>query len=300
LANIFTIGKVARITGLTPGCIRAWESRYGAVTPDRTSTGRRTYSDDNVSRLKLLAEIIGYGYGISALANLTDEELQQELQAARVSDPNHQDIVIVNQVIEKILGMNIGECDSRLAAAFVNLGPWQLAESVIGPLLDAIDEKSENELHFGHRHLIVNLIRSRLYAGFQALQGVRNRPMVCFTTLEGEEHEIDALLSCYLARVSGISSEYIGPNVSAPTIVEIAKNFQCSVVSVNVRTPLDKSNAVSRLIEVRKILPDNVQLWIGGVRSAEAGSFIQPEKRIVIGNFAKLREELDKLALNAS
>jgi len=295
MKRLHPIGTISRITGLTPGCIRAWETRHRAVVPERTASGRRVYTDDNVSRLKLLAEIIGYGYGIGALAGLTDEELQRELQTARASDPRRQDIVVVDQMIANILKMNIGECDSRLAAAFVNLTPWHLAESVIVPLLDAIDENSEKELHPGHRHLIVNLIRSRLHAGFQTLQELKGRPVVCFTTLDGEGHEIDALMSCYLARASGVYSEYIGPNVAAAVLVDIATHFQCTAVSISVRTPLDESNAVSRLIEVRKKLPDIVQLWIGGVQSKEAGSFIPMENCVIIENLARLREELDKI-----
>jgi hypothetical protein len=42
------IGVVSRRTGLGQDVIRAWERRYGAVVPQRTDTGRRLYTDEDV------------------------------------------------------------------------------------------------------------------------------------------------------------------------------------------------------------------------------------------------------------
>lgn len=39
------IGLVSRRTGLKPDVIRAWERRYGAIEPGRTSSNRRYYLD---------------------------------------------------------------------------------------------------------------------------------------------------------------------------------------------------------------------------------------------------------------
>jgi MerR HTH family regulatory protein/B12 binding domain len=48
------IRVVARRTGLTSHVIRVWEKRYGVVSPLRTPTNRRLYSDSDVERLQLL------------------------------------------------------------------------------------------------------------------------------------------------------------------------------------------------------------------------------------------------------
>ena len=47
--SLFPIRYVSRQTGLTPHVIRAWENRYGAVTPKRTDTNRRVYSNADIS-----------------------------------------------------------------------------------------------------------------------------------------------------------------------------------------------------------------------------------------------------------
>src|SRR6188768_2142134 len=67
---------VAARTGLTPDLLRAWEKRYGAVAPVRSSGGQRLYSDADVERLSLLARAVEGGRAIGQIANLPLDELQ--------------------------------------------------------------------------------------------------------------------------------------------------------------------------------------------------------------------------------
>ncbi|MBT5927694.1 MAG: MerR family transcriptional regulator [Verrucomicrobia bacterium] len=43
-----SINIAAKRSGLTPHVIRVWEKRYDAVTPIRTGTNRRQYSDEDI------------------------------------------------------------------------------------------------------------------------------------------------------------------------------------------------------------------------------------------------------------
>jgi DNA-binding transcriptional MerR regulator len=51
---VYGIGAVARLLGLTPSTIRTWEDRYGVVSPQRSSGGRRLYSRDEVEWLRFV------------------------------------------------------------------------------------------------------------------------------------------------------------------------------------------------------------------------------------------------------
>lgn len=51
---IYSIGAVARLLGTTPGTLRTWEDRYGVISPQRSSGGRRLYSRDEVERLRFV------------------------------------------------------------------------------------------------------------------------------------------------------------------------------------------------------------------------------------------------------
>src|SRR4029077_17330070 len=72
---MYTIKQAAARTGVAVPTIRAWERRYGVVSPARTTAGYRLYDDDAVERL-------------AAMRFLVETEGWRPSQAAeRVKDP---------------------------------------------------------------------------------------------------------------------------------------------------------------------------------------------------------------------
>lgn len=51
------IKVAARRSGLTPHVIRVWEKRYNAVSPARTASNRRLYTDADIERLRILRHL---------------------------------------------------------------------------------------------------------------------------------------------------------------------------------------------------------------------------------------------------
>lgn len=72
----YKIGAVSKITGIGTETLRAWERRYEAVVPGRSSSGGRLYSRDDVAKLLLLKSLVNNGHAISSVAGLTIEELK--------------------------------------------------------------------------------------------------------------------------------------------------------------------------------------------------------------------------------
>ncbi|MBT8386872.1 MAG: MerR family transcriptional regulator, partial [Ignavibacteria bacterium] len=64
----YPIKVVSQMTGLSAFVIRAWEKRYDAVTPARTETNRRLYSEDDIEKLRLLNEAVNKGHNIGGIA----------------------------------------------------------------------------------------------------------------------------------------------------------------------------------------------------------------------------------------
>ncbi|NNC67113.1 MAG: MerR family transcriptional regulator [Gammaproteobacteria bacterium] len=81
--NTYKIGAVSRITGIGSETLRAWERRYGAVTPSRTESGDRNYSRDDVAKLLLLKSLVDAGISIGTIAGLNTEQLKSRID----SDP---------------------------------------------------------------------------------------------------------------------------------------------------------------------------------------------------------------------
>ena len=70
-----TIGAVANLTGVPTHTLRKWESRHSIVTPNRSESGRRFYTNEHVQRLLLVKRLMGEGHSLAELARLDNDEL---------------------------------------------------------------------------------------------------------------------------------------------------------------------------------------------------------------------------------
>ncbi len=77
----YTIGVVARRTQMHPETLRVWERRYKLIVPGRSDTGRRLYSESDISKLLLVKQLTDLGHSISSVADLSDDELKARLSA---------------------------------------------------------------------------------------------------------------------------------------------------------------------------------------------------------------------------
>jgi MerR family transcriptional regulator, light-induced transcriptional regulator len=73
VAALFPIRVVARLTGINPVTIRAWERRYRLVRPERTPGGHRLYSRADVELLRAASRLVDQGVSISRATRLLDD-----------------------------------------------------------------------------------------------------------------------------------------------------------------------------------------------------------------------------------
>jgi DNA-binding transcriptional MerR regulator len=58
---LYSIGAVARMTGIAVGTLRTWEDRYGLVVASRSTGGQRRYSRDQLEQLMFVAGEVNEG-----------------------------------------------------------------------------------------------------------------------------------------------------------------------------------------------------------------------------------------------
>lgn len=75
----YRIGAIASLTGITPDALRVWEKRYGLIQPKRTTTGNRIYSEEDLTRLSLIKNLLDAGDSISKLVSLDISELKKRV-----------------------------------------------------------------------------------------------------------------------------------------------------------------------------------------------------------------------------
>ena len=75
----YRIGAIASLTGITPDALRVWEKRYGLIQPKRTETGNRIYSEEDLTRLSLIKNLLDAGDSIGNLVSLDISELKKRV-----------------------------------------------------------------------------------------------------------------------------------------------------------------------------------------------------------------------------
>jgi len=101
--ELYGIGAVAKLTGLTDHTIRVWERRYSAVVAERAANGRRVYSPADVEKLGLLKRLTDEGLSISQIAGDTIEALRERTQSmadyASAPVPDHIGVAILGDFL---------------------------------------------------------------------------------------------------------------------------------------------------------------------------------------------------------
>jgi DNA-binding transcriptional MerR regulator len=80
--DLYRIGTVANLTGISVERLRAWERRYG-LAPAFRSGKTRFYSKVQLDRLGKVKRLIDQGHPISTLVALSDQQLEERLAATR-------------------------------------------------------------------------------------------------------------------------------------------------------------------------------------------------------------------------
>ncbi len=85
--GLYRSGVAARLAGLPVETLRVWERRYGISDTGRSPHGQRLYSDAQVSRLRMMKQLVDQGHPIGALAQLSLDQLAALALGAQSRSP---------------------------------------------------------------------------------------------------------------------------------------------------------------------------------------------------------------------
>ena len=88
---VYSIGAVARMLDIPASTLRAWEERYGMVSPSRSSGAQRLYSRAQVEQLRFIKAQIDSGVSAADAHRLLSEELSGEHSAGPPPVPRQDD-----------------------------------------------------------------------------------------------------------------------------------------------------------------------------------------------------------------
>jgi DNA-binding transcriptional MerR regulator/methylmalonyl-CoA mutase cobalamin-binding subunit len=292
-----SIGATARRTGLTPAVIRVWESRYGAVEPQRTESGQRRFSEDDVRRLEMLKALTDAGHRIGLIGSSSDAELEQLLQALRGpslrligGDPSLEGALAAVAALDREGFRRSLDEASRVMSRIA------LLDRFLGPLMQEVGERSASgDLRMVHEHLATAEVRGFLDGIVSAFPPSPGAPAMVVGTPAWQHHELGALLVTASARAEGWRVTYLGPNLPAAELASAAVEIDARVVVLSLTFVEDRGHLLGELRTLRGLLPDGTELLVGGRSAAEISEELVELGALRGEALPDLRRELERL-----
>ena len=309
-----SIKAVAQQTGLSTHVIRVWEKRYGAVRPVRTSSNRRVYSSIEVQRLDLLRRATELGHSIGNIARLSPESLAQLLQnqstssdnlplsralspTARTGSAGFEDTdQLIATCIEHIRNLDHQSLEKALATAMVSLGHQGMLQKLIAPLARDIGEEWRlGTLKVAHEHFASAVIRTFLWSASRPFAASELSPDLIVATPAGQHHELGAVMVAAVARNRGWHVTYLGTCLPAAEIAGAAIQNGTKAVLLSIVYPEDDEDLPSELRSLRKLLPNDVKILVGGRASAGYQDCLREIGAVVLTDLETLYPALDAI-----
>ncbi len=219
----YKISDLANLSGVKPHTIRIWEQRYNMLTPLRSDTNIRYYDDDQLRRLLNVVTLQNAGFKISAIGNLSDEEITNQIELLNNSGgPGIKEESIINQLISAGFTFNEHQFEKAFSNAILSFGLSGAYEKVLYPMMNKIGLLwVTEEISPAQEHFISQLIRQKLFAAIDSLEPVSEFSETWLLFLpENEHHEIGLLVANYILRSKGINVCYLGADVPLQSLKE--------------------------------------------------------------------------------
>jgi len=272
------ISVVVRRTGLSQDILRAWEKRYRAVTPLRTPTSRRLYTEDDVAKLRLLKQLVDGGRRISDVASLSLEELR-----SMASEDASEAVVAPRVVPRQAVGSYLSACleaverldrqglEQALDAALVALSRPRLRTDVLVPLIQALGDRWQSgSWRVVHEHLASAVLRSFLWAMWRRSEPGPGAAAIVVATPAGQHHELGALLAAGVASDLGWRVVYLGTDLPAEEIAAAVQACNAGVVLLSLVYPVSEPGLIDEIARLRGLVGREVGIIAGG-RAATLG-----------------------------
>ncbi len=241
---MFTANEVEQRTRVPATTLRQWERRYGLPNPQRTHSGYRLYSPEDIACIEFLKEKIASGVPASRAAQLYVLQHGARTQktipnpAAQVGHPRGISNDLVAQLVDATMRGDTHKADRILANAHASLSVEAVLLDVIQPTLITIGEKwHRGEITVAHEHQASNYLRGKLHQLLELAGSPRHGPVVVVACAPHEYHEIGSLTLAIFLRRAGLRTHYLGANTPVEDLVRFCKEVRADAVMISAGSP---------------------------------------------------------------
>lgn len=256
-----TIKWVAGQLGLPATTLRAWEQRYGVVTPDRSDGGYRLYDEEAVDALRRMASLVADGMQPALAA---DEVRRGPGTRPRASDAAPRGLPDPGALVAASRTFDARALERTLDAAFAAAGFEYVVDVWLMAAMRELGEAwASGGLDVAHEHFISAGVMRRLAAAFDAAGESRGGRHVVTGLAPGATHEIATLAFATMVRRAGVRVTYLGPDLPVASWVEAVRSTRPDAVVVGSPRATDDAAACAVVEAVTDAAP-HLPVFVGG------------------------------------
>jgi methanogenic corrinoid protein MtbC1 len=303
-AQRWTIGAVARATGLSADTLRIWQKRYGFPVPQRKPSGHRLYTSADVRRLRRISEAIARGHRTGRVVRMSEPGLQSLLSSAGRSEPRPAAGAVappLRSLLPLVRAHDARGLEDALLGDLAALGPMAFLRRRVAPLVEEVgDAWARGAIGVHHEHLfserledVLRGVRLHLERAVDASpeRGAR-RPALLLATLPGETHALGLQMAALVVVLSGGSVVLLGADTPVADIAAAARARRCAAVAISISISTGGPESRDLLASLRGALPASVALLVGGLGARRCQP---PGGCVIVEDFDALADRVRRL-----
>ncbi len=279
-AGLLPIRVLANLTGVNIGTLRAWERRYGLLTPHRTASGHRLYSQDDVNLINEVVGILDQGVPISrAEAVLQQRHAQQDSETEQAQDIWRR---YRQSTITAIIRFDEVAIDNIYNEALSLYAVDVVMQRLVVPTLQELGRRwEEGEGSIAEEHYFTGYVRNRLAARLHhGLKSIQGKQLV-IACIPGEYHELGIMMFALSAQAQGFRTLLLGPNLPLDELVAVVERSNSEAVILSGSFSDNYNKCRDEFTKLTNKL--NVPVFVGGHISIIHNDAITKAGAIAIG-----------------
>lgn len=225
--GLFPIRTVSSITGVNSITLRAWERRYGLITPVRTPKGHRLYTQNDIDLIQQVLGLLENGISIGQVKN----HLNQKALKQKKSPEDDLWSIYQRRMLNAIMRFDTNSLDATYNET-LSLYPIELVTSkMILPLLKTLGLRWQTEEgNIAEEHFFGAYLRNKLGARFHHQSNKQEGPVILAACLPGEQHEVGLMLFCLSAINYGYRIIYLGADLPIEEVLVPLQRTHCDAI----------------------------------------------------------------------
>jgi DNA-binding transcriptional MerR regulator/methylmalonyl-CoA mutase cobalamin-binding subunit len=282
---MYTIKQAALRSGVSVPLIRAWERRYGIVSPRRTASGYRMYDDGAIATLVRVRELTESGWSASEASRAILAGEVSLVPAARVvpepTDQLHRETQI-KRFVEAAIDMDVIRTGAVLDEIFAQGSYESVVDEVLMPAMVSLGRAWwDGRLDVAAEHAATAALLRRLSALYEAAAAPGEARIVVGLP-PGARHELGALAFAVAVRRIGVEVLYLGADVPVSSWVRVMRQTRRRLAVIGVVTREDQPAALEVVRSLRVESPETVVAlggqWADWDEGVEAGVIVLPAR----------------------